>query len=48
MNEETKTMEIYCYVIDGKELWTSNATFAKVRANTFGSKVYVEVIEIQE
>lgn len=49
MNEETKTMEMFSYFADGKELWTSNGMFAEIRAKHYGTnKVYVEVITIEE
>lgn len=43
MTEETKEIEMYFYIADGKELWTSNQTFAELRAKFYGTdKVYVK------
>jgi hypothetical protein len=48
MSEEIKTMEMYCYVVNGKELWTSNPIFADIRAKHYNSKVYIEEVIIEE
>lgn len=49
MYEETKEIEMYAYIADGKKLWTSNLIFAQMRARYYGSdKVYVEVFQVNE
>ena len=43
--EETREIEMYCYIADGKQLWTSNGLFAQIRADHYGTKnVYIEKI----
>ena len=47
--KEVKEIEMYMYIANGKELWTSNLVFAQMRARYYGTdKVYVEVIQINE
>jgi|LakMenEpi03Aug12_release.lakeMendotaPanAssembly.Ray.scaffolds.fasta_scaffold2903267_1 hypothetical protein len=48
MNEEIKEVEMYCYFINGKEVWTSNEIFAEIRSNFYGSKLYVETVKVDE
>jgi hypothetical protein len=48
MNEEVKEVEMYCYLIDGKEVWTSNAIFAEIRAHFYGSELYIETVKVEE
>lgn len=48
MSEETKLVEIYYYYKNGVQLWTSNESFAKIRAIQCGSKLYFETVEIAE
>jgi len=48
MVEETKLVEIYYYYKNGVQLWTSNETFAKIRAGQCGSKLYFKTLEITE
>ena len=36
MSEETKEIEMFAYIGEGKELWTSNEIFANIRANYYG------------
>lgn len=48
MSEEIKVVEMYSYIVDGKELWTSNLIFAEIRARLNNSKVYVETITVEE
>jgi hypothetical protein len=48
MNEEVKEVEMYCYLVDGKEVWTSNLIFAQIRSNYYGSKLYSKVVVIKE
>jgi hypothetical protein len=46
--KEVKEIEMYSYIANGKELWTSNVTFAQIRANHYGThKVYVEVVPLE-
>ena len=43
--EETKEIEMYCYIVNGKQIWTSNELFAHIRAEYHGTKnVYIEKI----
>jgi hypothetical protein len=43
--EETREIELYCYMANGKQLWTSNELFAQIRAHHYGSEdVYIEKI----
>lgn len=48
MSEDIKQVEMYCYTVNGVELWTSNEVFANIRANEHNSKIYVETFEINE
>lgn len=48
MNEETKEIEMYSYIVNGQELWTTNPTFADVRASQHNSKVYIHTVTVQE
>ena len=48
MNEETKEVEMYYYFVDGKKVWTSNLIFAEIRANYLGSRLYKEVVIVEE
>lgn len=48
MSEETKLVEIYYYYNNGVKVWTSNETFAKLRAVQCDSKLYFETLEIAE
>lgn len=48
MSEKTKLVEIYYYYKNGVQLWTSNETFAKIRAIKCDSKLYFETVEITE
>lgn len=48
MNEEVKEVEMYCYFIDGKEIWTSNLIFAEIRSRFYGSKLYVKTVMVEE
>jgi hypothetical protein len=45
MSEEPKLVEIYYYYNNGVQVWTSNETFAKIRAVQCGSKLYLEIAE---
>ena len=45
---ESKVIEMYSYIADKKELWTSNLSFAQIRAEFYGTNdVYVEKVEIK-
>tara|TARA_R110000868_G_scaffold389637_1_gene658971 strand:- start:161 stop:319 length:159 start_codon:yes stop_codon:yes gene_type:complete len=45
MNEGIKEIEMYYYIVNGKQLWTSNELFAHIRANYYGTEnVYIEKI----
>jgi hypothetical protein len=49
MSEEVKEVEMYAYVANGKELWTSNLMFAQIRAKHYGCEsVYVETVLVNE
>ena len=48
MNEEVKEVEMYCYIVNGKEMWTSNFVFAQIRANQNNSSVYITKITVEE
>lgn len=49
MNEETKQVEMYAYIVNGKKLWTSNLVFAQMRAKYYGDdRVYVEVVTLED
>jgi hypothetical protein len=49
MSEETKEIEMFAYIGEGKELWTSNEIFANIRANYYGTnKVYIETHVVEE
>lgn len=46
--EDNKTVEMYFYIAEGKELWTSNLSFANLRSQYYGSlDVYVENIKVK-
>jgi len=46
--DELKTVNMYCYIAEDKKLWTSNLTFAKIRAEYYGTNdVFVENLEIK-
>jgi hypothetical protein len=46
--KEVKEIEMYMYIANGKELWTSNLTFAQIRANHYGTyKVYFETFNVE-
>jgi hypothetical protein len=46
--KEIKEVEIYSYIANGKQLWTSNLEFAKLRANFYGTNnVYVEKTDVK-
>jgi len=45
---ESKVIEMYSYIADKKELWTSNLSFAQIRAEFYGTNdVYVEKVEVK-
>jgi hypothetical protein len=49
MNEGIKEIEMYYYIVNGKQLWTSNELFAHIRANHYGSEnVYIEKINTSD
>ena len=49
MNEETKQVEMYSYISNGKTLWTSNLKFAQLRARFYGTyDVYVEKSDVKD
>lgn len=48
MSEDIKIVEMYCYIVNGVKLWTSNEVFATIRANDNNSKIFVETYEIKE
>lgn len=46
--KEVKEVEMYSYIANGKELWTSNFIFAQIRANHYGNdSVYVEMVNVE-
>jgi hypothetical protein len=45
---EPKVIEMYSYIANGKQLWTSNLSFAQIRADFYGTNVvYVEKVEVK-
>ena len=48
MNEETKEVEMYRYMVNGKELWTSNLIFAQIRASQNNSDIYITKVTVEK
>jgi len=45
---EPKVIEMYSYIANGKQLWTSNLLFAQIRADFYETNdVYVEKVEVK-
>ncbi len=41
-------VEMYAYVANGVELWTSNIVFAQLRAIQLGTNnIYVEIVSVE-
>jgi len=46
---EIISIDMYSYLADGKKLWTSNLTFANIRAEFYGTHdVYIESVDIDD
>jgi len=45
---EPKVIDMYYYIANGKQLWTSNLSFAQIRDDFYRTNdVYVEKVEVK-